>query len=153
MTALAARLDPCVNWFKLVARTRGRILWLFPAAMIAGYLGALALGTPIGGFLERRQELRANASLLSEARVLNLDYERVQAQPQAFAGKPVVWCVTTPATNLSYVSGRPAWPVALNGPVSEYGTTGGSGGHCVDVLAVIAGFEHGLIQLRPIEKP
>ena len=154
MTALAARLDPCVNWFKLVARTKGRILWLFPLALFVGYLCALSLGNPISGFLERRQELHTNASLLAEARGLNLGYEKVLAQPEAFAGKPVVWCVTTPVANASYVSGRPAWPVALNGSFEEYKTNGvASGGGCIDVLAVITGFEHGLIQLRPVEKP
>jgi hypothetical protein len=152
MTALAARLDPCVNWFKLLVRTRGRVLWLFPAALAAVYLWSLAGGNPIGGFFERRAELRANAPLLAEARALNLDYEQVLAKPASYAGKPVLWCVTTYAPDTSYVLGRPGWRVALNGSFDEYKTSGNSGGHCLDVLAVITGFERGLIQLRPVEK-
>lgn len=152
MTALAARLDPCVNWFKLLARTKGRVLWLFPIALLGAYLCSLAGVNPVGGFFERRSELQANAPLLAEARALNLDYEQVLAKPEAYAGKPVVWCVNLPAANVSYVSGRPSWPVALSGS-EEYRLNGeGSGHHCMNVLAVIAGSERGLILLRPIEK-
>ena len=152
MTAIAARLDPCVNWFKLLARTKGRILWFFPALLLAGYLASLRYGDVGAGFLERSRERDANAPLLAEARALDLNYEKVLAEPRAYTGKPIVWCVTTFAPNVSYVAGRPAWPVALNGSFDEYRTMGDSGGHCLDVLAVITGFERGLIQLKPVEK-
>jgi hypothetical protein len=146
MTAIAVRLDPCVNWFKLLARTKGRILWAFPLLLLAGYLIALSAGNPIGGFFERRAESREHAALLSEARALNLDYETVLARPQVYLGKPVLWCIDRPSSDLSYVSGRPAWPVALSGPY-EY-----VGGRCRDTLAVITGSESGLIRLRPVER-
>jgi len=100
----------------------------------------------------RRSERRANASLLAEARRLNLDYEKVLADPKAYVGKPVAWCISTTAANSSFVAGRPAWPVALNGSFDDYRTNTGSASYCLDVLAVITGFEHGLIQLRPVEK-
>ncbi len=152
MTALAARLDPCVNWFKLLARTKGRVLWLFPALLLAGYLASLRAGDVAGGFLDRFHERSVNAPLLARARALNLDYETVAAAPRSYVGKPVVWCVDTPAANASYVSSRPSWPVALNGSFDEYRTNSGTGSYCFNVLAVITGFEHGLIQLRPVEK-
>jgi hypothetical protein len=153
MTELAARLDPCVNWFKLLARTKGRILWLFPALLLAGYLASLRFGDAASGFLDRFHERSSNAPLLAEARGLNLGYERVLAEPKSYVGKPVVWCVDTPAVNVSYVAGRPGWPVALNGSYDEYRTNGGgSASYCFKVLAVITGFERGLIQLRPVEK-
>jgi hypothetical protein len=41
MTALARRLDPCVNWFNLLYRTKGRILWIFPALLFVGYMLAM----------------------------------------------------------------------------------------------------------------
>jgi hypothetical protein len=149
MTGLAARLDPCVNWFKLLSRTKGRILWLFPALLLAGYLVSLRYGDAAVGFWERFRERDSNAPLLTEARALDLDYERVLAKPEAYVGKPVVWCVDTPSANASYVAGRPAWPVALHGEYEEYRT---NPGHCLSVLAVITGFESGQIQLRAVER-
>ena len=83
-----------------------------------------------------------------------MTYEQVLAQPSAYVGKPVVWCLNTPPEGNSFVSSRQGWPVALSGSREEYMTTnnGGSAGYCFDVLAVIAGFERGVIQLRPVEK-
>jgi len=50
LSGFAARLDPCVNWFKLLAATRGRILWIFPIVLLGAYLGALSQYNPIGDF-------------------------------------------------------------------------------------------------------
>ncbi|MFI5348954.1 MAG: hypothetical protein ACHQ2Z_05380 [Elusimicrobiota bacterium] len=76
MTAWAARLDPCVNWFKLLARSKGRILWLFPALLLAGYLASLLGSNPIDNFRAHSSMRRANAPLLAEARGLNLIMSR-----------------------------------------------------------------------------
>ena len=150
---LVARLDPCVNWFKLLARTKGRILWIFPALLFVGYLVALHGGSPAVDFLDLLRQRNSNSSLLTEARSLNLDYEQVLANPRAYVGKPVAWCVSTRQDG-SYVSDRPAWPVALKGPFDfeEYRSDHDETNHCLDVLAVIAGFERGLIQLHPLER-
>ena len=72
MGDLASRLDPCVNWFKLLVRTKGRILWLFPALLLAGCVLAVAYGSPLSGFVDRFNQRRLNAPLLAEARGLNL---------------------------------------------------------------------------------
>jgi hypothetical protein len=152
MNRLAARLDPCVNWFKLLARTKGRILWVFPALLLVGYLVSLRVGDVGAGFLDRFHERSSNAPLLADARRLNLDYEQVAAKPRDFVGKPVVWCVNTPSAGHSYVAGRPAWPVALNGSFEEYRTNSGTASYCWNVLAVVTGYEGGLIQLRPVER-
>jgi hypothetical protein len=152
MIALAARLDPCVNWFRLLARTKGRILWIFPAALMVGYLLALSTSAPLNHFLDRLGARRINAPLLAQARSLRLDYEKAAADPKAAVGKPVVWCVDMPASDTAYVSGRPSWPVAFNASFDDYRTNSSSGGYCRTVLAVITGFEKGLLQLRPVEQ-
>ncbi len=154
MTALAARLDPCANWFKLLARTKGRILWLFPIALLCAYLAALSRteGHPFSGFIERRSESRANAPLLAQARGLNLDYEQVLAKPEAFAGKPVVWCVASGDGRSGFVSTRQIWPIIWTVPSDDLKSEIGSHGWCWNVLAVIEGTERGVVQLRPVER-
>lgn len=152
MNDLARRLDPCANWFRLLARTKGRILWVFPVGLLAAYLGVLSRGRLLSDLMDRFHQRGANAPLLAEARSLDLDYEAVAARPAAFVGKPVVWCVDTPSAGRSYVSGRPSWPVALNAPFEDYRTNPTTGGYCYKVLAVVTGFQDGLIQLRAVEK-
>lgn len=147
-----ARFDPCVNWFRVVARTKGRILWIFPTVLLAAYIGALWRGTPLRDLQAYFHQRRANAPLLTEARALKIDYEQVLAKPAAYVGKPVVWCIDTPVTGNSYVSGRASWAVALNGASGDYLTNSGSAGYCWNVLAVVTGFENGRVQLRPVEK-
>ncbi|MFI5346248.1 MAG: hypothetical protein ACHQ51_07730 [Elusimicrobiota bacterium] len=149
MNAIARRLDPCANWFRLVSRTHGRILWLFPALLFVGWLAAVRENLLTPDWMKEHYIYDVNAPLSRQARELNLDYEAVLVKPGDFIGKPVVWCVDTPAAKSSYVSGRPSWPVALNGEYDVYRT---NPGHCLNVLAVITGFENGLIQLRPVER-
>ena len=153
MTTLIQRLDPCAAWFRALARTRGAILWIFPVLLLGAYLGSLQPGSVLLGFKSRLSQRWENRPLLAEARRLNLDYEQVLAKPVAYVGKPVVWCVDTPAKDHSFVAGRPGWVVALTGRSEDYTTmAAASGGYCLNLLAVIDGFERGVVRLRPVER-
>ncbi|MFI5360779.1 MAG: hypothetical protein ACHQ49_02315 [Elusimicrobiota bacterium] len=152
MTGIAARLDPCLNWFRVLARTRGRILWIFPALLLVGYVVALRHGDPIGGFFYRFSEKNTNTPLLRQARELNLGYEQVVAKPQDYVGKPVVWCVASGDGRSGFVATRQTWPIAWTDPSDKLKTDIGSHGWCWNMLAVIEGVEQGIVKLRPVER-
>ena len=68
---------------------------------------------------------------------LRISYEQVAARPQDFAGKPVAWCVDHPdAGEHAYLEGRPSQLLAFSN-WRALPTTGGRGGHCVKMLAVV----------------
>lgn len=152
MTALARRLDPCVNWFKLLARTQGRVLWLFPALLLAGYVASVRWPEALGGLGWRLSSRVANGPLLDEARRLGLDYDHVAADPAAAVGKPVVWCVSSNDGEHGAVDGKPAMSVVWTYPSELLKTNGGSHGYCWKELAVVTGVDRGAVLLRPVER-
>jgi hypothetical protein len=153
MTAIARRLDPCLNWFRVLSKTQGRILWIFPAALLAGYLLAVTReGNPADGFLYRFSQNRVNAPLLREARGLNLSYARAAADPAAAAGKPVVWCVNGETADAGFVDSRQTQLASWTPPSDELKMGRGSNGYCWNVLAVVQGVERGVVKLRIVER-
>lgn len=116
-----------------MARTRGRILWVFPAALAL----AFAVSTPWGDVFRNfhSNELpKADAVLVLEARRLALDYETVAARPRAYVGRPVIWCLGKDEGR-TYVAGRTGWVVEIAGPVPQANSWRGS--RCANVVAVI----------------
>lgn len=91
--------------------------------------------------------------MTAEAKRLDLGYDQIVSSPEQFIGKFVVWCVDHPATNVSYLAGRPAQPlvwdyaqeVPLNSPTS--------GGRCTTVLATVEGVQREGVRLRYIGLP
>lgn len=153
MTALARRLDPCVNWFKLLARTQGRILWLFPALLLTAYLATLDWGGVGMNLRDRLGTVSVNSSLRAEARRLDLDFDRVVADPAAAVGKPVVWCVDSFDGRTGFVNGRQSELVVWTVPSpDELKSSPGVKGYCLKTLAVVTGVERGVPQLRLVEK-
>jgi hypothetical protein len=152
MTALAARLDPCVNWFKLVARTRGRILWAFPAALFVGYLVSVNWPGAFAALASSRDDRSANVSDLTEARRLDLGYGAVLANPAAAVGKPVTWCVDSFDGAHGFVQSRQTDLVLWTNPSPELKSDPGAYGYCVKTLAVVEGVEAGVVRLRLLEK-
>ena len=152
MTAIVRRLDPCVNWFRLLARTNGRILWLFPALLLAGYLVSVRWPEAFGGLAWRLSDRSMNSALLSEARRLGLDYDRVAADPAAAAGKPVAWCVSSNDGEHGMVDEKAVMPVVWTRPSELLKTNNGSHGYCWKELAVVVGVDRGAVLLRPVER-
>lgn len=152
MTAIARRLDPCVNWFRLLARTNGRVLWAFPAALLVLYLLSTNWGTAGLGFQEVFAGRHMNAAMLSEARRLDLSYDRVVADPAAAAGKPVAWCVDSFDGKAGFVEGRQTEPVVWAYPSQDLKSSPGAYGYCLKTLSVVVGVERGVPQLRLVEK-
>jgi len=151
MKNLAQRLDPCVNWFRLLARTKGRILWVFPAVLFVGFVIAVRGNHPLLSFLERRDIRKANSPLWAEAKRLDLGYEQVRADPAAMVGKPVVWCINTPA-EVSYVAFRPEWSVVWTNRTQGERTNSGTASYCLKTLAVVEGVDRGAVRLRFVER-
>lgn len=133
MRDLARRLDPCVNWFRLLARTKGRILWVFPAALALAFLWVTPWGDVVWNFNSNALP-KADAALVAEARRLNLSYETVAANPRAHAGRPVIWCLSQDEGR-TYVDGRTGWLVEIAGPVPKAASWRGS--RCLSIVAVI----------------
>ncbi len=149
MIRIFRRLDPCANWFKLLAKTRGRILWLFPAGLLALYLISMI---PYLDVLSSFRLRSPNASMLAQARRLGLDFDRVVSEPAAAVGKPVVWCVSSNNGEHGFVNGNPSLPVVWAHPSAQLQTNDGSHGHCLKELAVVEGFDRGAVLLRPVER-
>lgn len=64
-------------------------------------------------------------AVLAEAKALDLDYDTVSANPAAYAGKPVLWCLVKQAgTQRPFVDGNMAWMVNLEGGDIEAVPTG-----------------------------
>ncbi|MBI3563818.1 MAG: hypothetical protein HY079_01320 [Elusimicrobia bacterium] len=152
MTAIARRLDPCVNWFKLLARTNGRILWLFPALLLAGYVASVRWPEALGGLGWSLSARSSNAPLLSEARRLGLGYGAVLDAPAAAIGKPVAWCVDSFDGRMGFVDGRQTAPVEWTVPSADLKSSPGAYGYCLKTLSVVTGVERGVPQLRFVEK-
>lgn len=152
MTAIARRLDPCVNWFKLLARTQGRVLWLFPALLAFGWLASVYWADALDGLSWRLSDRSANAALRAEARRLGLDFDRVVADPAAATGKPVAWCVSSNDGEHGSVDEKAAMPVVWSQPSELLKTNNGSHGYCWKELAVVVGVDRGAVVLRPVER-
>lgn len=157
MTALtlARRLDPCVAWFRVHARTRGAIMWAFPGLLLGGWLGAVfgPEGMPLHGPFELRASRLANAPLLSEARRLGLTHDTVTADPAAALGKPVAWCVGSVDGERGRVGNRAIWPVLWSARSPELRTNiGGSAGYCFETLAIVEAVQSGVVRLRLVQK-
>ena len=85
----------------------------------------------------RQEERKAVSPQVALAYRLKLSYEQVAAGPQENAGKPVVWCVDHPdAGEHAYLEGRPSQLLVFSN-WRALPTTGGRGGHCVKMLAVV----------------
>ena len=136
MTALVARLDPCVNWMKLVSSTHGRILWIFPAVLVGGYLWSVNWGDALSGLSEQRFHRAANSSLLGEARRLGLGFEAVISNPAQAIGKPVMWCVSSKDGEHGFVDEKATMPVVWMLPSENLRTSLGSYGYCWKELAI-----------------
>lgn len=79
----------------------------------------------------------ADPALLAEAKKLALDYETVAAAPQAYAGKPVAWCITEEySTKRTMVRSNGGWIVNLTGSPLP-GVYNARMSHCVEMLAAI----------------
>ncbi len=152
MTVLAARLDPCVNWFKWIARMRRHIFLILSAALLAGYIASLSRTNWVGGLRTQAVLREANAPLLAEARRLNLDFDRVVADPDFAVGKPVVWCVDSHDGRTGFVASRQNWPVVWRDPSDTLQTNNGSYAYCWSFLAVVEGVDRGVVKLRPVER-
>lgn len=64
-------------------------------------------------------------AVLAEAKKLDLDYDTVSANPSAYAGKPVLWClVKQMGTDRPFVNGNMSWIVDMQGGAVEAVPTG-----------------------------
>ncbi len=152
MSAITARLDPCVNWMKLLSRTHGRILWAFPVLLIAGYMWSVNWGDAFSGISRQKSVRDAHSPLLSEARRLGLTFNDVLAHPQIAIGRPVTWCVSSKDGQTGFVDEKATMPVVWAYPSEDLRTFLGTHGYCQKELSIIEGLDRGAVLLRPIEK-
>ncbi len=135
-----------------------RILALTAAAggavvFLAVFLRVMPVPALLEGWGQRRAERAALEEFIARAKREPVDYEAARADPKAFHGRPVVWCVDHPASGYSYLSGKPSQPlswtnaarVPLNSPVQ--------GGRCDLVVASVEGASRDGLLLNFVGRP
>jgi hypothetical protein len=85
----------------------------------------------------RHEEQKSLSPQVALAYRLRLTYDQVVADPQAYTGQPVVWCVDHPDVGgQAYLEGRLSRPLIFSN-AAALPSTGYRGGHCVRMLAVV----------------
>ncbi|MFA6002707.1 MAG: hypothetical protein WC881_01420 [Elusimicrobiota bacterium] len=130
----------------------GVLVGVFLAVMPWGHL-ARFLGSRAGKVQERHQERIGMEPRIQEASSLNLTYEQISAQPLAYGGKYVLWCVDHPSAGTSFLEGRPAQPLVWSNDEQLPINSVTSGGRCTRVLALVEGTGPAGVQLRFIGLP
>ncbi len=106
---------------------------------LAVFLKVMPIPALLEGWSGRRAERAALAEAISRARREPVDYEAARAEPEAFRGRPVVWCVDHPAAGFSYLAGRPDRPLAWTDESRLPKNSPTTGGRCDWVVAAVQG--------------
>lgn len=126
------------------------------AAMLllgAAFLRVMPVMELVDGFGRRRAERNGLAGFIAQAKREPVDYDAARADPGAFKGRPVVWCVDHPAAGVSYLSGRPSQPLAWSDEVRLPKNSPTTGGRCDLVVATIEGASREGLVLNFVGRP
>lgn len=91
----------------------------------------------VEGARRRHAEKSALQTYISRAKSEPVEYDAARADPSAFKGRPVVWCVDHPAAGFSYLAGRPDRPLSWSDETRLPKNSPTTGGRCDLVVATV----------------